>query len=533
MPASVPRRLPAPARQPRNTKRFLLITVIASLGLLLALSHALAAVSLSTTTPATQNFDSIGTAAAATLPADFRADKLTAARTVGTYSAAGTATANVGGANLGSSASNGIYNFGSGTTTTGGSDRAVGFLASSGGTTSGNLYAQLANNTGGPLTGLQISYDVEKYRGGTNSAGFRIQLFYSFDGTTWTSAGSNFLTSFTPDATTAGYATAPGATVSVTNQALNVAVPAGSNIYLAWNYSVNGTGSTVTNAQALAVDNISILAVPDTTATPTPTTPTPTATPTATPTPTPTPTPTNPAATGSANPNSLQAGSSTVLTVNVTPGANPASTGVSVSADLSSIGGLSSQPFSGSGNTFTYTAGVAPATTPGVKSLPVTVADAQGRSARTSISLTVEQPPPPPDHVVISQVYGGGGNTDATYTNDYVELYNPTSSPVTLTGWSIQYGAATGSTWTNKQPLGGDIGPGQYYLVQLASGGANGQPLPVTPNITGDINMSAAAGKVALVSNGDSLTGGACPVGTDPDIVDFVGYGTTANCREG
>src|SRR5262249_38922850 len=51
-------------------------------------------------------------------------------------------------------------------------------------------------------------------------------------------------------------------------------------------------------------------------------------------------------------------------------------------------------------------------------------------------------------------------------------------------------------------------------------------------NISGDINMSGTAGKVALVSNSDSISG-ACPLGSDPDIVDFVGYGTTANCHEG
>ncbi len=75
------------------------------------------------------------------------------------------------------------------------------------------------------------------------------------------------------------------------------------------------------------------------------------------------------------------------------------------------------------------------------------------------------------------------------------------------------------------------IGPGEYYLVSLASSGAIGAPLP-TPNISGGINISATAGKVALVSNGAALAG-ACPLGSDLDIVDFVGYGTTANCHEG
>jgi endonuclease G len=45
--------------------------------------------------------------------------------------------------------------------------------------------------------------------------------------------------------------------------------------------------------------------------------------------------------------------------------------------------------------------------------------------------------------------------------------------------------------------------------------------------------MSATTGKVALVRNSTSLSGGGCPLGIDPDVVDFVGYGTTANCHEG
>ncbi len=168
--------------------------------LLLGGLTAFAAISLSTTTAATQNFDSMGTSATATLPTDFRADATSTStssdvRKVGTFASAGTQTTRVGGSNLSTSAANGIYNFGAGTGTTG-ADRAIGFLASGSATASGNLYAHLTNGTGGSLTGLQISYNVEKYRGGTNAAGFRIQMYYSTDGSTWTSAGSDFLTGF-------------------------------------------------------------------------------------------------------------------------------------------------------------------------------------------------------------------------------------------------------------------------------------------------------------------------------------------------
>jgi DNA/RNA endonuclease G (NUC1)/predicted extracellular nuclease len=232
---------------------------------------------------------------------------------------------------------------------------------------------------------------------------------------------------------------------------------------------------------------------------------------------------------GSANPSSVVQGDSTTLTVHVAFGQNPTSTGIGVSADLTSIGGSASQSFAGAGNTFSYNASIPANQSPGMKSLPVTVTDFQGRTANTNILLSVL--PIIPDHITISQLYGGGGNAGAPYTNDYVELYNPTAATVSITGWSIQYASAAGTSWVNKQPIGGIIGPGEYYLISLASGGSNGVPLPVTPNISGTINMSATTGKLALVKNSATLAGD-CPLG-DPNIVDFVGYGSGATCREG
>jgi DNA/RNA endonuclease G (NUC1)/fibronectin type 3 domain-containing protein len=161
----------------------------------------------------------------------------------------------------------------------------------------------------------------------------------------------------------------------------------------------------------------------------------------------------------------------------------------------------------------------------GTASFTATLSDNVNPPANQTVNITVT-PNVPPNHLVISQLYGGGGNTGATYQNDFVEIYNPTSSPVSTTGWSIQYGAATGTTW-QVQPLGGIIGPGEYYLVQLGSGGAIGSVNP-QPNIFGSINLSATAGKVALSNAGAPL--GSC---SDVSIVDLVGFGGTANCHEG
>jgi cysteine-rich repeat protein len=127
--------------------------------------------------------------------------------------------------------------------------------------------------------------------------------------------------------------------------------------------------------------------------------------------------------------------------------------------------------------------------------------------------------------VVISQVYGGGGNPGAIWTHDFIELHNRSAFPVDVTGWSVQYASATGTSWT-ATTLGGVIPPGGYYLIEEAAGTGGTTPLP-TPDAVGTLAMAGASGKVALVAGVTLLTGG-CPAG----VVDFVGYGS-ADCFEG
>jgi hypothetical protein len=135
--------------------------------------------------------------------------------------------------------------------------------------------------------------------------------------------------------------------------------------------------------------------------------------------------------------------------------------------------------------------------------------------------------------LVISQVYGGGGNSTATYTNDFIEIFNrgTTTIDFSVTPYSVQYVAATSNFSTNKTDItSGTLLPGHYFLIQEASAGAVGAALPAPDISNGTINMSATAGKVALVLGTTNLTGTGCPAG--PTIVDFLGYGTTANCSE-
>ncbi len=137
-------------------------------------------------------------------------------------------------------------------------------------------------------------------------------------------------------------------------------------------------------------------------------------------------------------------------------------------------------------------------------------------------------PPVSQDKLVISQIYGGGGNAGAPLRNDFIEIFNVGSTAVNLAGWSVQYASATASTWSSTNLTSVVLSPGQRYLIQQA-GGNNGVALP-SPDATGTIAMAAGAGKVALVRSTTALTT-ACP--TDPNIVDFVGYGGTTNCFRG
>jgi hypothetical protein len=103
-----------------------------------------------------------------------------------------------------------------------------------------------------------------------------------------------------------------------------------------------------------------------------------------------------------ASPSSLLAGESSLLTVRVTAGTGPASTGLTVSSDLSSLGLGASQAFNDAGQngdavagdgTYSYRATVPGAAATGTRTLSARIADAQGRSSTAGFSLTVNAAP--------------------------------------------------------------------------------------------------------------------------------------------
>ncbi|MDO8147292.1 ExeM/NucH family extracellular endonuclease [Isoptericola sp. b515] len=128
--------------------------------------------------------------------------------------------------------------------------------------------------------------------------------------------------------------------------------------------------------------------------------------------------------------------------------------------------------------------------------------------------------------VLIDEVYGGGGNNGGAYDRDFVELYNPGDEPVSLDGWSVQYGSAGGTTWSSQTDLTGEVPAGGSFLVAQAPGNDDSQPDLPTPDVEGGIFMSGSGAEVALVRSTDRLdcTGSACAEVTD--LVDLVGWGS-------
>jgi uncharacterized protein len=131
--------------------------------------------------------------------------------------------------------------------------------------------------------------------------------------------------------------------------------------------------------------------------------------------------------------------------------------------------------------------------------------------------------------LVVGEVFAAGGNSGAAYSNDYVELFNRGASPVAVDGWTLQYASAASTSWQSTA-LSGTIPAGGRYLVQLASGGANGAALPA-PDATGTSNLAVTGGKIALVDDATALSCGASAGSCSAvsGVEDLAGYGSAAD----
>lgn len=69
----------------------------------------------------------------------------------------------------------------------------------------------------------------------------------------------------------------------------------------------------------------------------------------------------------------------------------------------------------------------------------------------------------PATSVVISEIrfFGDGGGND-----EFIELYNPTSNPINISGWLVRGSNNAGAITTRATiPAATTLQPGQYYLV--------------------------------------------------------------------
>jgi predicted extracellular nuclease len=278
-------------------------------------------------------------------------------------------------AGTGSSTAGDTYSFGA----TASSERAFGSLASN--SLQSTIGACFTNNTGGTITSLDIAYTGEEWRLGVINRADSLTFGYSTDATdlttgTWTAvAALNFST---PDQVTVGAKDGNSAAdrTAISNTISGLSITSGATVWIRW-VDPNISGSD----DGLAVDDFSL-------------NPHGTAGGGSTP----------PGGSGAATPSSVPADGSTatLLTVMPTPGSNPTSVSYTVAGDLSAIGRSATQTFYDDGSngdatagdgTFSFSTTVANATSPGAKSLPVTITDDQSRAGNTSISLTVTAVP--------------------------------------------------------------------------------------------------------------------------------------------
>jgi hypothetical protein len=221
------------------------MTKFFTLFVLFLISTNLIAQTSITTSGASQNFDVMSTGTA--LPANWKIS--TPGRGGAVAWADGTnVTATTLVANSGTPTTGGSYNWG----TTGGSDRAVGFMNTSLYTPGNVILAHFRNTTGRTLTAITVSYQVERYRINTSPAS--VSAFSSTDGTNWVaeSDGSIFTGVITTGPSAYTFANPTTITKTFTISGLNIAN--NGNFYLSWIFS----NSDVNNSQGLGLDNVTL-----------------------------------------------------------------------------------------------------------------------------------------------------------------------------------------------------------------------------------------------------------------------------------
>lgn len=124
------------------------------------------------------------------------------------------------------------------------------------------------------------------------------------------------------------------------------------------------------------------------------------------------------------------------------------------------------------------------------------------------------------DHLVISQIQVAGATAD----DEFIEIYNPTSSITNIENWSIQYKGGTSKSFLKKNfPTGAQVPAHGWYLIVNSKGyddTAITPPDMFQSTFSLASSPSGAGGNIFLVNNQIFLTSA-----NDAVIVDKLGYG--------
>lgn len=135
----------------------------------------------------------------------------------------------------------------------------------------------------------------------------------------------------------------------------------------------------------------------------------------------------------------------------------------------------------------------------------------------------------------LNQVYANGGwgagSEPPQFPRDFVELFNPTLRPISMSGWSLQVCAAGGGVWTRLDLPSAVLQPGGSFLISLPGGSA--AALAALPPADAAFNVGGiptGGFKLALVSSQETLVG---PTPAAGDIIDRLSVGSGASSAEG
>lgn len=161
-----------------------------------------------------------------------------------------------------------------------------------------------------------------------------------------------------------------------------------------------------------------------------------------------------------ANPSSVSPGTQTILTVTVVPATAPPSTGISVTGDLSSIGGTAAQQFFDDGtngdttagdNVYTYAITIPANSTGGNRTVTAIAADSQGRSVNLSQTITINASLPNEDPLIFGNP--SGATADTANENNYLMpkpqytlSYNRAKGTANWVAWRLA------SNWIGSTP---------------------------------------------------------------------------------